>query len=116
MVGLTMSPDFQLYRTVTDAADSLPETDIDKGLNTADYEDLIIEVVPTGCDPTIEVLFWSESASAFIKEHTAMSYAGIGSGVAFQVRVNSFGRKLFVAVTGTIGAGDVIVLNVAGWR
>lgn len=116
MIGITMSPEFTLYRTASDADDSLPMTDSKQGLSTADYEDVILEVVPSGVDPDIEILFWSEAAGKFVKENTAITYSGIGSDTPYQVRVKTLGRRIFVAVSGGLGAGDTVAIYAAGWR
>jgi hypothetical protein len=116
MSGITMSPDFTFYRSVADADDTLPETDEGKGFNTSDYEDVIIDVVPAGgCDPDLKILFWSDAASAFVAENTAITFTGAGADTPYQVRVKALGRKLFVAVSGIV-AGDTADLYVAGWR
>jgi hypothetical protein len=114
--GIASSQEWNLHRQNVDAAESLPSTATKaQGMNMYGYDDAIIEVLPSGtANPTITVLFWSERASAYVREHTNLQFAGVGADVPFHVRVPCRGRRMFVAVT-TL-AGGAVDIAVAGAR
>lgn len=104
-----------LHREAVAAADSLPETNKARGMNMQGYDTAIVDVIPAdGANPTVDVLFWSERAGQFVREHTNLQFAGVGVDTPFQFRVEARGRIMFVAVT-TIAAGTVSI-GVAGAR
>lgn len=109
------APVFTRHRTVKVTPDSAPITDKKRGMNMLGYEKAHIQIIPsTGITPTAEVLFWSEAASKFISEQTAISKPSPGAGVASEFTVDVQGRVIFVYITGTIGASKQVDVLIAG--
>jgi len=110
------APNYAPHRHVT-AADGASITDKKLGMNMADHEYALVQVVPsTSLDASIEFLFWCEGAGKFISLHTPLTFAGKGTGVAFEVDLpTARGRVIFVKVTGTFGVGDFADVYVSGF-
>jgi len=101
-----IAPDYVLYREVTAAPDSLPETTKGHGMNMGHHRFAHIQVVASGgANPNVAVLWWSEHAGKFVQEHTAIAKAGVGVNTPYEFTVEAAGRILFVAVTGGLSAG-----------
>jgi len=113
--GTSANAPWALHREGVDGADSLPITDVRQGMNMNGYEEAILDVIPTTlANPDIVVLFWSEATGAFVREHVNLPFAGLGAGVAYQVRIPARGRVIFVAVTAL--AAETVDIRVAGAR
>jgi len=103
-----LAPGYALYREV-DANDPASITDRSKGINMGDHRFANIQVVPSGgANPAAEVLWWSEEASAFIPEHTALTFAAKGANTSWETSVECRGRIMFVKLS-SISAGLVKV-------
>ncbi|PNX52105.1 MAG: hypothetical protein BV456_00740 [Thermoplasmata archaeon M8B2D] len=103
------SPEYILHRSGITAADST-FTSYDHGVNTSYYKKANIQVVPSGgANPTVNVMWWCESASKFINEHVAIEKAGIGANTPFEFTVDCLRRTMFVAVS-AISTGSVDIL------
>jgi hypothetical protein len=99
------APEYNLHREVA-AADVAADTVKAHGMVMQDYRYANIQVVPAGgANPDIEVMFWSEEAGAFISEHTALAFSGIGVNTPYEVTVDANGRRLWVMVP-TMAAGS----------
>jgi len=110
------APQYTHYRTVTGAVDTLPETTKAHGMNAAIFERANIQVVPSdGANPTVDVLWWSDEADAFIQEHTNIQKAGIGADTPYEFTIESLGRIFFVAVTSGVAAGQTAKIFVSGY-
>jgi hypothetical protein len=107
--SIKRSPNYALYRDGVDATDS-DFTDVDLGINTSYFKTALVQVVPSGgADPTVEVMWWSEEAESFVKEHVALTKAGIGANTPFEFSVSCYSRIMFVAVTITAGSVKILV-------
>ena len=105
------APEYVLYRdvNVVDSADSTVKA---HGMNMAGFRFANIQVVPdAGQNPTTEVMFWSEEADKFIKEHVALIKTGIGSATPYEFSVDANGRIFWVKQT--VGTGKIFV---SGWE
>ena len=104
--AIDKSPNYVLYREGLTGVDSVFDK-IDKGINTSHYQTALIQVVPTTLlNPSVEIRWWSAGASAFIKEHTPITKAGVGAGVSYEFTVASHGRIMMVAITAVAGSGS----------
>jgi hypothetical protein len=111
------APDYVLHRYVFGANDSLPHTVKEDGILMQDYEDANIIVVPhEDAAPAVSVLFWSEAKGAFVPEHTPVNFAAKADGVAWAARVKALGRRMFVAVTAGMAAGEECQIFVSGFN
>jgi hypothetical protein len=111
------APEYALHRHLDGVNDAGDITDEAKGMLMQDYEDAIIQVVPSASgNPAVSVLFWSGEAGKFIPEHTALDFAAAGAGVAWEARVKANGRRLFAYVTSGIGGADECHIYVSGFR
>jgi hypothetical protein len=98
-------PTYVKYREVS-AVEAGPFETEKHGINMEGWDYAHVQVVPNnGANPTVEVLWWSVGAGAFVKEHVALEKAGIGADTAFEFTVECRGRVMFVAVT-TMASGD----------
>jgi hypothetical protein len=114
-MSLTRAPEYKAHRTAVAAVDSSNPTTDSVGIQCREFQRLHVQVIPsTLCNPSVEVIFWSEAKSAFISAHTALAFAGKGAGVAYEFTVDVEGRLPFVKFT-TLAAGTCNV-HVAGWR
>lgn len=105
----TMAPDYALYRE-TSAVDVMANVVKKHGCNASMYENAHIQIVPVaGVNPNVAIWWWSEVADAFIQEHTAITYAGVGAGVPYEFTIQPMGRIFFVQVTATTGALQIAV-------
>lgn len=110
-----VAPNYTKHRTKVTAADSAALTDVKSCINMDGFADAHVQVIPSGgANPTVEVLWWSDAASKFIKEQVALTKAGIGADTPYEFTVSAKGRKMLVAVT-TIAAGQCDVY-VAGFN
>jgi len=106
----TRTPDYVLYREAVATADVMSAVTRKHGCNSSMYESTHVQVVPAaGVNPNVEIWWWSEKAQAFIKEHTPITYAGVGAGIPYEFTVPSRGRIFFVQVTVTTGNVDIAV-------
>jgi hypothetical protein len=111
------APKYALYREVSAAADSLPETQVTLGMNMGELQRALIQVIPSAsANPAVAVLWWSAEAGKFIQENVALTKSGAGAGVAYEFTVEANGRIMFVAVTGGITTGDTVKICVAGFN
>lgn len=109
------APVFTQHRLVKVTPDAGTITKASRGMNMAGFKVAHIRAIPSsGITPTITILFWSQSAGRFVQEHTTISKAAPGAGVAFDFTVDVQGRIIFAFVTGTIGAGKQVEVLVAG--
>jgi hypothetical protein len=107
------APTYVKYRAVA-AVETGPFATEKHGINMSGWDKAHIQVVPaSGADPTVEVLWWSEGADQFVKEHVALEKAGIGANTPFEFTVDCLGRVMFVAVT-TMASGNADIY-VAGY-
>lgn len=108
-----VAPNYGLHRDNITVADVLATlTTKAHGINMGAYRLANIQIAPkTGSgNPTVDVLFWSEQLGKFIPQHTALTFAAAGAGVAWEATVESNGRIIMVALTGTLTGGiDVLV-------
>lgn len=112
----TAAPDHRKYRTVVNATDSGPFNDKKQGLNAGHYRRLNVNVIPTsGANPTVEVMFWSDEASAFVSENPALTKAGAGVNTAYAFTVEANGRMVFIAVTAGLAAAQQVVIETSGY-
>ena len=103
------APGYALYREV-DAADVMTNVVKKHGCNAAMYKDVHIQIIPeAGVNPDIAVWWWSETADAFVQEHTPITKAGVGAGVPYEFSIQPKGRIFYVQVTATTGALKVAV-------
>ena len=111
----SMAPNFALHRDLLTNNDTLPHATQADGINMKGFNKAVIQVVPdTNVDPTLNILFWSDEASAFVPDHTPLNFAGQGIGVAFDLQVNCHGRDMFVAVTAGMVGAETCKISVAG--
>lgn len=113
-----IAPKYSLYRDLIKTVDSGPYTEEKHGVNMADYAFANIQVLAghAADNPNIQVLYWSEELGQFIPDNTALSFTGIGAGKPYEVSVKTYGRIIFVEVTGTInGASAGIKILVSGY-
>ena len=109
------APDFALHRTVT-AVDSGVQTVKGLGMNMAGAKKAIVQVLPNAGDsPTVEVLFWSEEGSKFIKAHTPLVFAGVGDGVAYTFTVEVDSQIMLVSPTVDVVAGACLIMVAADY-
>lgn len=109
------APEYSCHRIVTGAADTLPETTKENGINMRAALRGLIQVVPSGgANPTVAVLWWSEEAGRFVQEHTPITKAGVGVNTPYEFAVDANGRIMFVAVTSGIAGGQTVRVMVAG--
>lgn len=107
-------PNYIQHRSGVTATDTLPITNRRRGANIGGYKTALLHVVPSGgANPTVQVLYWSEAASAFVRGHTATAFAGVGADTPFVAPVDVHGQTIFVAVT-TLAAGSVDIYVSAG--
>jgi hypothetical protein len=113
------SPIFTDYRVLNGTADGVDSGDIivrRRGMVMAGFEKAIVRVIPgVASDPTIDILFWSESDTKFVAANPALQAVGLGVGVAYDYLVEVHGRIIFVYVTGTFDAADDIEIQIAGF-
>jgi hypothetical protein len=104
------SPNYVLHRDGITTVDSSFDN-YDRGINTSYHNKANIQVIPSGgANPTVEVMWWSETADSFISEHTALEKAGIGVNTPFEFSVDCLRRTMFVAITAlTAGTVDILV-------
>lgn len=113
--SVTVAPGMILYRAGIAAVDTLPEANQKLGVNFGHYETAHVNVIPSGgADPDVEVLYWSDAAGAFIREHVALTKAGVGADTPFSFTFPVGGRIAFIAVT-TL-AGGAVDIEVAGYN
>jgi hypothetical protein len=102
------APVFTLHRSVN-VADGATDAPVDPayGMNMADFDTAVIQVVPkVGTPaPAIEVLQWSSAAGKFIPYGTAKSHAGLGAGKPFVYECDVDFCIIWIRVTGTFSAG-----------
>lgn len=111
------APDYVLHRHLEETTDTLPETVKTHGINMMDWPVAHVQVVPSsGANPVVSILFWSEKAAKYVVQHASLNYAAKGNGVAWETTVPVAGRRMFVAVTGGVGAGEECRVYVAGDR
>lgn len=112
------APNFNTHRTGVTATDTIANVTARQGMNMEGYEHAHIQVIPSGgANPTVQVYYWAPgvgSSGAWIREHTAATFAGVGADTPFGFTVQPRGRKMFVAVT-TLAGGSVRI-DVAGFR
>lgn len=109
------APEYACHRIVKETGDTLPETIKEHGINMAQHEIGLIQVVPAGgANPNVAVLWWSDEAGAFVQEHTPITKAGVGVNTPYEFHVTAYGRILFVAVTGGVAAGQSVRVMVSG--
>ena len=103
------APDYALHREGCDAPDVVANLKRGDGINMSHYHTALVQVFPSAlCNPNVAVYFWSEAADAFIEDHTGISYAGKGAGIAYEFSVDARGRIMVVVVT-ACAAGTVSV-------
>lgn len=103
------APQYAMHRKGVAAVDSAALAQEENGCNAGGYSDVHVQVVPSGgANPTVEVLWWSDPASVFVKEQVALTKAGIGADKPFEFTIQPKGRIFLVAVT-VIAAGSVDV-------
>jgi len=110
--SIQVAPNYGLHRKGVAVVDSGNITDIRKGINCGAYRVANIQVVPLTAagNPDVQILFWSEKASKFIRAHTDITKTGVGAGVPYEFTIECNGRIIFVFVTGTLTGGvDVYV-------
>lgn len=111
-----IAPDYVLYREVTNAADTLPETEKGHGINLGHHRFAHVQVVPSaGATGNVAVLWWSERAGKFVQEHTALAKTGVGANTPYEFTVEAQGRIMFVAVTGGIAATQKVEILVSSY-
>ncbi len=107
--SIVKAPDYAFYRSVA-SADPTDETDVNHGMNCANYEHANVQVIPNaGVTPTVEIRWWSAEAGKFVSESTAITKAGPGAGVPYEFSVACYGRIMFVKVTVATGPVKIYV-------
>jgi hypothetical protein len=110
-----LAPKYVLHRQDIGAPDAASITNSKKGMNMSCYEYAHIQVVPkAGVNPDVAVLWWSDAAGKFVREHTAIAKSGVGAGVAYEFTVEPRGRIMFVAITAVIT--DTVSVYVSGFN
>lgn len=103
------APAYALHRHKPsgEGVDSGDATEKKHGMNMSGNRFANIQVVPLAAsgNPDVEILFWSEAASKFIRGHTQISKAGVGAGVAYEFEVDVQGRIIYAYITGTVTGG-----------
>lgn len=108
------SPEFALYKKTTTAADSGPYTEKKHGVATDNWLETIVDVSSTApSNPVLTFMFWSEKAGKFVEDVDIGPTLPQGPAAAFQKRIPTAGRIMFIAVTGAIDGG-VVTISVAG--
>jgi hypothetical protein len=108
--SLTLAPDYIMYREGVDANDVIANVPKSHGLNAAMYKYAHIQVVPSGgANPTMNLYWWSEHANKWIQDDTPYTVAPKGANIAYEVTINSQGRRFFIGLT-TISVGKVDVM------
>lgn len=109
------APTFTKHRLVKVNPDAGDITKQSRGMNMHGFKVAHVKVIPSaGITPTVTILFWSETAGKFIQEQTSIVKAGPGAGLAFEFSFEVQGRVIFAFVTGTIGVGKQVEVEVAG--
>lgn len=104
------APEYARHRRQVTAVDAAAVTDRKRGINMAHHSQAHIQIIPTGgANPDVEVLWWSEEASAFISENPALAKSGAGADTPYEFTVDCRGRIMFVAVT-TLAGGSVEIM------
>jgi len=112
------SPDYAEHRIDVAAADTIASVAKASGMNMSGYEHAHVVVVPrAGANPNVQVYWWCEPANAWIRDHTALAFAGVGVDTSYTFTVQCRGRRMFIAVTGgTLTGDDRVNVYVAGFR
>lgn len=105
-----------LHREGVTSADTIANVSVDAAMNMATYDEAIIEVRTKNAlsQPTITIYWWSPSANVYIRDHTLLTYTGPALNTPFTVTVPCKGRKMFVALSGTLTGG--VDIRVTGYR
>jgi hypothetical protein len=104
------APEYVLHREGVVAEDVLADIPKAYGINMAGSAQGHVQVIPANdANPTVEVVWWSEAAEKFVREHTPLEKAGVGQNIPFEFTVDCRGRRMFVLVT-TLLTGDVTIL------
>lgn len=104
-----MAPIYQPYRSAVAAADTLATMPKTAGANATGYQDVHVQVIPSGgANPTVLVAWWSEAAGRFVPEHTPLEKAGTGADTPYEFTIQPKGR-IFVVAVKTIAAGAVAI-------
>lgn len=100
-----LAPKYNFIRSVT-AVDVPANLTRKHGVNAGMYRFAHVQVIPSGGgNPTVEIMWWSEAAAKFVKEHVALVKAGIGVNTPFEFSIEPRGRIFAVVVT-VLAAGQ----------
>jgi hypothetical protein len=120
MLGAPSSaPIFTLHRVVLDAIDADEDVPASSsaGMNMHGFDQAAIQVVPkegAANAPSIEVYQWSDTAASFVPFVTAKSATSPAAGTPYTYQCDVFGAIIWVRVKGTMTAGDVTEVLIAG--
>lgn len=112
------APRYSLHRTLVGANDVAANlTKKPDGVNCQGRRFLHVQVIPDAgageCNPTAEVKFWSEERGLFISQHTALSFAGLGVGIAYEFTVEVHSRVAIVSITAGMVASKKVQIFVS---
>jgi hypothetical protein len=114
--GLAYAPDWTPHRINVTAADGATDTDesMADGMVSQPFEDAYADVYVeggSGVSLTVEVMFWSELAGAFVSQNPVVNFTGISGSemLSFHTGCNRFKLN----VTGTFG-GATVSISCAG--
>jgi hypothetical protein len=113
--SIPIAPDLGLHRSKVTAVDASNPTTQASGVNARGFEKAILDIFlePSGATTvTIEILFWSDKAAAFVSASPALTTGAVTVSSQFQFDV--LGRTFFAKLTaGTFGTNGV-TLHVSG--
>lgn len=106
------SPEFVLHRHAEGIGGEIVAfVTKDRGILMQDYQYALIEVIPIDdANPELTLYFWSEEASAWITNHTAVTFAGKGVNVAWAAVIPVYGQRILIAFTGGPADGSTKVM------
>lgn len=114
----SLSPTFVLHRTVKDAVDAVVPTTRASGISMAGFKEGLIQVVPKAGapSPNIEVLQWSNDAGAFVSFVPPKAATAPAANTPYAVEFDVNNAVIWVRVSGTMAANDIVDILVAGSR
>lgn len=127
------APDYVLYRFIS-AQDGAPQlADQNQGINGRNYKWLNFQVVPVNVakrpigddfssvaaaavtNPSVRVRYWCNKMNAWIKTNPDVTFAGTGTGAAYEFSVQNNGRDVMIELTSAVTATEGVVIWCAGF-
>lgn len=114
MSSASSAPTYTVHRTAIAAIDTVANVTRRQGISMSGFEKAHIQVLPStvSASPSVAVYWWSAEGSIWVREHTAITKATLGAGIAYEFTVDCQHRIMFVAVTGIVA--DAVTILVAG--